>query len=87
MRRTIARLLRRIAQRLAPVPTAAQLEELRDYYDNHCTVTGERINQQAPGRGVTTYTINVGNYGQSVGEMQRRAYQDATTQLAKLSRF
>lgn len=39
----IARLLRRIAQRLSPILTEAQIAELRDYYDNHDWVTGEPI--------------------------------------------
>lgn len=40
----LARLLRRWAQKLAPVPTPERIAELRDYYDNHCTVTGKPLN-------------------------------------------
>jgi hypothetical protein len=43
IRTAIARRLRRWAQRLSPLLTEAQIRNLRNYYDNHDSITGQKI--------------------------------------------
>ncbi len=56
MRTRIARLLRRIAHKLSPLPTPAQIRQWRDYYDNHCSVTGEPMIGSAVSTALSVYS-------------------------------
>lgn len=72
LRARVASQLRRWAQRLSPLLTEKQITDLRDYYDNHCAVTGEPIQRFG-------LTLNVNDYDKLGEALERinKAERDA----------